>query len=197
MLYVKARQEATMAPLTLRRRSDSGFAVVQTLIVLGIAVVVAAIAIPVYATKAKDSVLQQNAGSLVLQIKGCVALDLDPTYVADGDADGSLSTTIARALRAPGAGSWGHYVNPLSGSDRILCQTASPTSPGDLRPAVWITDDQRYAFAAVGSSATMRSQLAGTLLVVFTPVGGPASAVDIFYINGAGRRSASAVVLAL
>jgi len=194
-----------MARRTPRRRSDSGFAVVQTLIVFAIAGIVAAIAIPVYATRAKDSVLQQNAGSLVLQVKGCVALDLDPAYVdddghvrnSDGDADNNLSTTIARALRAPGAGSWGHYVNPLSGSDRILCQTASPTSAGDLRPAVWITDDQRYAFAAIGASDTMRNQLAGTLLVVFTTSGGRPSALDIFYVDDAGQRSATAIVLAL
>ena len=190
-----------MAPRTPRHRADTGFAVVQALIVLAIAGIIAAIAIPVYATKARDSVLQQNAASLVLQVKGCVALDLNPAYVADDDqvtdANGSLSTTIARALRAPGAGSWGHYVNPLSGSDEALCQTASPTSAGQVRPAVWITDDQRYAYAAFSASATTRNQLAGTLLVVFNITGGRTSAVDMFYVDGAGQRSATGAALAL
>lgn len=190
-----------MTRQTPRRGADTGFAVVQALIVFAIAGIIAAIAIPVYAMKAKDSVLQQNAGSLVLQVKGCVALDLNRAYVADDDqvtdANGSLSTTIARALRAPGAGSWGHYVNPLTGSDEVLCQTASPTSAGDVRPAVWITDDQRYAYAAFSASATTRNQLAGTLLVIFNITGGRTSAVDMFYVDGAGQRSATAAALAL
>ena len=188
-----------MAVQTPRRRQDAGFAIVQALIVFAIAGIVAGIAIPVYATKAKDSVLQQNAGSLVLQVKGCVALDLDPAYVADdgGDPGGSLSTIITRALRAPGAGSWGHYVNPLSGSTAILCQSALPTSAGELRPAVWITDDQRFAYAAFSASAATRNLLPGTLLVVFTTRGGRASAIDTFYVDDSGQRSTSAAALAL
>jgi hypothetical protein len=194
--------EATMARQTTRRSTESGFAVVQALIVFAIAGMIAAIAVPVYATKAKDSVLRQNTASLVLQVKGCLALDLEPTYTitVDQDSDdtpGSVSTAIARALRAQGAGSWGHYVNPLSGSDAILLQSSLPTEPDDVRPAVWMTDDPSYAYADFEGSAVTRSQLAGTLLVVFASSSGRASAMEIYYVDAAGQRSATATSLAL
>ena len=173
--------------------------VIEMLIVIAIVGVVAALAIPAFASQAKRSVLRQNAESLALQMKSYLALDLDPAYVADGDqatsagaGQGALSTTLAGALRS---GTAGRFVNPYSGSRVIVCASAPPASASHARPAVWITDDAHYASAQFRSSATTRSQLAGTVLVVFVARDGR-STIDVFFVDASGGRSAFAAALA-
>ena len=170
--------------------SQTGFAVAQTLIVSAIAAIVVAIAVPVYAARAKETVLRQNATTLELEVKSYLAAGLDAT-----DDKRSASEVIAQALGGHGGGISTYYVNPLCGSHAVVCQTAPPSAAGGTPPAVWITDDQHYTHAAFSPSATTRSQLAGTLLVVFTTTGGRTSAIDIYYVDAAGLRSAAVATL--
>jgi hypothetical protein len=184
---------------------QTGFAVVQTLIVAAIAVLVAAVAIPVYAARAKESVLRQNATTLELELKSYLAVGLDPTYVgadepgagAGADDERSASEVFAKALAGQGDGASAYYINPLDGSRAIVCQTALPAIAGGTPPAIWITDDERYAFAAFTASPTTKSRLRGTLMIVFIGVGGRTSGIEVFYVDAAGERSATAITLGI
>ena len=149
-------------------------------------------------TRAKDTVLRQNADSLALQVRSYLALDLDPAYVADNDqepgiAQNAVSVTLAAALRS---GAAGRYLNPYSGSRTVLCQSEPPSSTSGARPAVWITDDQHYAYDAITRSIVTKDQLAGTLLVVFVTQGATET-IDVFYVDATGERAPVAAALAL
>ena len=185
--------------------SQAGFAVVQTLIVFAIAGIIAAMAIPVYAARAKESVLRENAKTLELEIKSYLALGLDATYITDnetvagaGTDDGrSASEIITRALGGPEDGISAYYINPLCGSHAVVCQTALPSTAGGVPPAVWITDDQRYAYGAFAASPTTKSRLRGTLMIVFITRGDRTSGIEVFYVDAAGQRSPTATTLAI
>ena len=121
-----------MTGIAKAQKQESGFTVLQLLIVVAIAVAVAAIALPVYASKAKDVVLQQNARSLELQVKSRLALGLSSDFVPDGGGDPGddyVSTTLSGALKSGGRGA-GRYVNPASGSTAIVCQLSRRSPPG-------------------------------------------------------------------
>ncbi len=187
-----------MTSRTAEHRTRRHFSVVQALIVFAVVGVFAGIGIPVYASRAKDTVLRQNAESLALQVRSYLALDLSPSYVAGdaqaaGAAQDAVSTTLAGALRS---GTAGRYLNPYSGSRAVLCQSNPPTSANGARPAVWITDDQHYAYAAITRTIVTEDQLAGTLLVVFVTQGATQT-IDVFYVDAAGERSPLAAGLAL
>jgi type II secretory pathway pseudopilin PulG len=181
MLKVTANAEAEV--MTSRRAHGRlhGFTVLQLLIVFAIVAAVAGIGLPVYAARAKDVVLEQNAGSLGLQIRSILALGEGP--------GGDVSGVPAELVRALKDGDAGRYVNPVSGDDAVVWQTALPGGDGSAAPAVWITDDARYAHSAFAASAATRSRLAGTLLVVFVDRRGVTSSVDIFSVDGQGRCS--------
>ena len=180
-----------------QRRSGSGFSVLEALIIFAIVGLVAAIGIPAYASQAQKSVLQQNAQCLALQVKSYLALDLSPTYVADGAQPGSDDDAVSRALSgALRSGTAGRFTNPYSGSRVIACESVPPASPSRTRPAVWMTDDAHYASAAFRASATTKSQLAGTLVVVFLEKAG-VNSVEVFYVDAHGVRSPAAMALAL
>jgi competence protein ComGC len=134
-----------MKRLTPRLGMDRRFAVIEALIVFAVLAMIVAVAVPAYAARAKESLLQQNAHSLAQVVRGEATLDLDTDYAlegglaAAGSAEASLSTDLARTLLS---GDAGRYVNPLSGSATVLCETALPSSSDASPPAVWITDDQ-------------------------------------------------------
>ena len=189
---VRSKQEAGTARRTPKRRSDAGFAVVQTLVVIAIAGIVAAMAIPVYAARAKESVLRQNTSTLELEVKSYLAAGLDAT-----DDKVSASEFIAHALGGPEGGISPWYVNPLCGSRAVVCQTALPASAADVPPAVWITDDQQYAYASFTASPATKSRLRGTLMIVSIVHDGRTSGVEVFYVNAAGHRSPTATTIAI
>jgi len=177
---------------TPRRRSDAGFAVVQTLVVIAIAGIVAALALPAYAARAKESVLRQNAATLELEVKSYLAAGVD-----DSDDMSSASEVIAHALCGPGSGISPWYVNPLCGSRAVVFQTVLPAGAGAVPPAVWITDDQQYAFASFAASPATKSRLRGTLMIVCISRNGRTSGVEIFYVDAGGRRSPTATTIAI
>jgi hypothetical protein len=192
-----------------------GSSVLQILIVGGVVALVAAIAVPVYAGRAKQSALQQNAASLQLELKTYLALDLDPTYVADGEIvasdvppasqEATASTgspgahnacrVFTLALRGPRDRASSYYVNPYGGSREVICRSAPPETSDGKAPAVWITDDQRYAYDALKTSAADTSGLRGTLVVVFLSHNGRTSGIDVYYVDGSGEVSPTATAL--
>lgn len=175
-----------------RRGSNAGFAVVQTLVVIAIAGIVAALAIPVYAARAKESVLRQNAATLELEVKSYLAAGRD-----DSDDQVSASEFLAHALGGPREGISAWYVNPFCGSRAVVFQTAVPAGTGGAPPAVWITDDQRYAYASFTASPATKSRLRGTLMVVSIVHDGRTSGVEVFYVDAAGHRSPTATTIAI
>ena len=166
----------------------------QALIVVVIVAVTAAIALPVYASKAKDAVLQQNAAALKTQVQSFLAQGLDSRFVPDGGTEaggGSVSGSLARALRS---GEAGRFVNPRSGGTAILCQSEPPKGAAQARPAVLITDDRAAAHSALSASGES-GDLAGTLLVVFAGHDGDSDSTEVFFIDPDGRPSTEVATL--
>ena len=189
------------------RRTDrqAGSAVLQTMIAAAIVALVVTLAVPAYAARAKESVLRENAKTLEFEVKSYLALDLEATYTSDDDAtadaetdpEHSASEVIAQALGGHGGGVSAFYTNPFSGSHAVDCQSDLPTTPSRVPPAVWITDDQRYSYAAFVASPTTKSRLSGTLMLVFVTSGGRASGIEAFYVDAEGARSPTATTLAI
>ena len=185
---------------TLRRRMDKRFAVLEAFIVFAVVAIIVAVAVPAYAARARESVLQQNVQSLAQEVRGEVAFDLDCAYVAEeglaaaGSAQESLSTNLTRTLRS---GEAGRYVNPLSGSSTIVSESALPSSTDGRPPAVWITDDQSYTYGAFNASATTTRYLRGTLVIAFITHDGRTSCLEVFFVDAAGKRSSAATVLGI
>jgi Tfp pilus assembly protein FimT len=189
-----------MKRLTPGLGMDRRFAVLEALIVFAVLAIIVAVAAPAYAARARESVLQQNAHGLAQEVRGEVALGVDSAYLSEvgltaaGSAEASLSTALAGALRS---GDAGRYVNPLSGSATVVCETALPSSSNGRPPAVWITDDQSYAYSAFTASATTTRYLRGTLMIVFITREGRTGCLEVFYVDAAGKRSSTATVLGI
>lgn len=164
----------------------------QALIVFAVVGLVAALAIPALATQAKTSVLGQNQDALALQVRTQVALGPDATFATyaslptDDSNAAALSAALSEDLRS---GAAGRFVNPVSGSAAIV-SGAPPASGSAAQPAVWITDDPHYAYAAFRPTEVTSSGLAGTLVVAFAGKGDGTS-IDVYYVDARGRRSPS------
>jgi Tfp pilus assembly major pilin PilA len=150
--------------------------IIELLIVVGIVVIVAAIAIPAFASQAKKTVLRRNADTLALEVKSRIALD---------ECGCDLSAEIADDVRS---GDLGEFINPCSGSRAIVCDLhdAAASQP----PAVLVSDDPAFAFRTFRPSSDVRSRLAGTLVVSISGTGG-ASSVDVYFVDPDGSPSPS------
>ena len=85
-------------------------------------------------------------------------------------------------------------------SSQCLCQLvyrACCAAADDMPPAVWITDDQRFAFASFTVSPTTKSRLRGTLMIVSITHGGRTNGVEVSYVDAAGHRSPTATTIAI
>ena len=162
------------------RTAQDGLAVLQILIVFAIAIVVAGIGIPVYASRAKDVVLEQNMANLKLQIERVMVQDEDASM-----ADDALGADLTRAL---GNSAAGRYVNPASGSTEIVSQP-SPPKAGAAAPAIWITTDPEYAHDVFAATVSSSDSLAGTLLVVLAARGDGTTATDVYFVDRHGHCS--------
>jgi hypothetical protein len=160
--------------------AQDGLAVLQILIVFAIAIAVAGIGIPVYASRAKDVVLEQNMANLKLQVERLIVQDEDASM-----ADDTLGADLTRAL---GNSAAGRYANPVSGSTEIL-SPSSPPKAGDPAPAIWITTDPEYGHNVFAAKASGNDSLAGTLLVVLADRDDGTAAADIYFVDRQGRCS--------
>ncbi len=184
------------APIT---GSQSGFSVLQTLIAVAVAAIFATVAVPVYAARAKESVLKENAKTLELELKSHLmeGLDADCRTAGDTDAMERASQLIAQALQDHTDGQWADYVNALDGSRAIVGQTRLPIGANGVPPAVWVTGNQQYSYSAFVASQTTERDLAGTLMVVLINRDGRTSCIELFYVTASGERSPTATVLAI
>ena len=197
-------QEMMMERRPVQIHASSGFAVLQFFVVVAIAVVLVALAVPVYAAKAKQSVLAQNAHSLALETANHLALGLDPTYspsptVAGAAAGATRGTTVSEAIvtalhKGDFGGSAGRYVNPLSGSRQIVNQSELP-SDATSQPAVWVTNNQQYSYSTFKANRATRDLLRGTIVIVFVGGGSTTSSIQVFYVDSAGAKSSHVTTL--
>lgn len=184
--------------------AEGGSILLQFLIVAVVLVVFVAIAVPVYSARAQQTVLQQNAASLALEVRSYLAQDLATAYVpVDDVAFGvpantrNASEVFARALGGPQRRRSSYYVDPYDASHAVVCTSELPLPGPDTPPAVWITDDPRFSWEAFTPTALTRERLRGTLMVVFLSYGERTSGIEVFYVDGSGARSPSSDVLAL
>jgi len=168
------------------RTAQDGLAVLQILIVFVMAAGVAGIGIPVYASRAKDVVLEQNTANLKLQIERVIVQDEDASM-----ADDTLGADLTRAL---GSSAAGRYINPVSGSTDIVSRP-SPPKAGAAAPAIWITTNPEYAHNLAAATVSGNDSLAGTLLVALADRGDGTSAADVYFVDRQGHCSDSVETL--
>jgi len=184
-----------------RTDRESGWAVLQTVIVAVIVSAFVAVAVPLVTSGAREARLEQNAAALRLELGSYLAQGLDPTYASVDDTGVSAepraaAAGLSRALRGPEKRS-ASYVNPFDGSRAVVCSSRLPSRAGDGPPAVWITDDQRYGYESYRPSEENTARLRGTLVVALLTRSGQTSGVDVYYVDRDGRRSPTVGLLAL
>jgi hypothetical protein len=157
--------------------------ILELVVITVVAAAVAALAIPAFAAKARQTVLHENGDTLALQLRSHLVLDEDPC---------ALEADLQRDLRS---GELGSFVNPYSGSAEILCDDDVREGTAPARPAVLFTSDQRYARAALKTSATTVSELAGTLIVCLVTRDGALTA-DVGFVRADGTAAPCASVSA-
>jgi type II secretory pathway pseudopilin PulG len=177
------------------REHMQGFSALELLVIVVIVCVVAAIGIPVLHAQAKISVLSQNLQTLGQMVQEQLIEGYSCDYRPSGEGDPSvyLSTHLQESLDAMGKAG---YANPTvdSGNRRVILNssTISADSP-PVSPAVFITDSDDYQYQEFPGLAEGDGRLlAGTLVVSFNP---EAQTVDVFYVDGDGKRSADVMSL--
>jgi type II secretory pathway pseudopilin PulG len=176
------------------RSSERGFSALELLVIVVIICVMVAIGVPVLHSQAKAAILDTNVQTLSTKVKELVLEGYSGRYRASGDGDPKdyLSLQLEETLSAAGKAG---YMNPAVGSKAgrvILNSGARPTDLQSIPPAVFITDApecQYDSFEALSDAS--RRLLAGTLIVAFNA---EVRTVDVFFVDGAGKKSPDVVV---
>jgi type II secretory pathway pseudopilin PulG len=172
-----------------------GFSVLEVLVIVAIVSVIAALAVPRIHTKAREAFLDSNMRSLASTVQDLVLEGFDSAYRStdDGGADTYISTNLETSLRESAGKA--QYVNPYARSTTSRTIINSSTVAGDpaiTPPAVFVTDNPACRYDSFDSQLDVatRRQLAGTIMVQFNA---PEGRLDVFFVDGAGNRSAQVV----
>jgi type II secretory pathway pseudopilin PulG len=179
--------------LSCFRPSERGFSALELVVIIAIVSVVIAIGVPTLHSRAKASVLGANLQSLGSVVNTCVMEGYSSEYRPSGQGDPQdyLSSQLEQVLSTAGKAG---YANPFVGAGAgrlVLNSRVIPTGPQSLPPAVLITDSSQYQYLTFDAQPeATRRLLVGTLIIAFNP---GARSVDVFYVGGGGRKSASVV----
>ena len=188
-----------LADRAISRRSarrQSGFSLLEALVVVAVVSTVVAIGVPTLHSRARLSVLDSNERNLATLVEGEMvegyALGYQPGGAASPDA--SLSTHLETLLRD--ATGKARYANPLVERAKAYAVVNAHDIPADslsTPPAIYITDNPDYRFEVFNTlSKQYRSRLAGALLVLFDA---GMNKIDVFYVDAGGLRSPRVVSL--
>ena len=179
----------------MRRLQDQvGFSMLELVVVLLVLGVVCVVACPVYASqrsKAEDVLLVANARNLVTPVAAGWA---DVQSAGPTSLSGSIVVArqwLAKELADPReAGAGLHFVNPCTGSDRVVDADRLPS--GDISPAVWITSSAGFDSETFRASDATVARLRGSIIVDYVVDAQQRRGhIEVFSVDRDGRRSAA------